>query len=104
MSKLIFCKFLDEVGNPRGRDYTYKTDIEVQPGDYVLVEVVRGSESISTKKVVVTKTDLTPDDIPGYENFKDSIKSILGPAPDEETEKDTSENAESVPEIDMEDL
>lgn len=102
MSKLIFCKFLDATGAPRGRDYTYKTDIEVQPGDYVLVEVVK-AENISTKKVVVTKTDLSADDIPGYENFKDSIKNILG-RPDEETEKDTSENSENIPEIDMEDL
>lgn len=102
MSKLIFCKFLDEAGAPRGRDYTYKTDIEVQPGEYVLVEVMK-AENVSTKKVIVTKTDLTPDDIPGYENFKDSIKSILG-LPDEKIEKDTSESFENIPEIDIEDL
>lgn len=116
MSKLIFCKFLDAEGKPRGRDYTYKADIDVQEGDYVLVEVVRNSDSSTEKKVIVTKTGLTPDDIPGYENFKDAIKTIIGIAPAENTtseaeaapadEKpaDETESGEDVPEADMEDL
>ena len=116
MSKLIFCKFLDSEGNPRGRDYTYKTDIDVQEGDYVLVEIVRNSDGPTTKKVIVSKTDLKPDDIPGYENFKDAIKTIIGIAPAENTtseaeaapadEKPTeaTESGEAVPEIDMEEL
>lgn len=118
MSNLIFCKFLDAEENPRGRDYTYKTDIDVQEGDYVLVEVVRNSDGPTTKKVVVTKTGLTPDDIPGYENFKDAIKTIIGIAPLENVNVDVevncspadempteaAENGETVPEIDMEEL
>lgn len=102
MSKLIFCKFLDAEGNPRGRDYTYKTDIDVQEGDYVLVEVVRNADGPTTKKVIVTKTDLTPDNIPGYENFRDVIKTIIGFAPP--TYEKPTGNGEAVPEIDMEEL
>lgn len=116
MSNLIFCKFLDAEGNPRGRDYTYKTDIDVQEGDYVLVEVVRNSDGPTTKKVIVAKTGLTPDDISGYENFKDAIKTIIGiapadnatseaeAAPADEIPTEATENGEAVPEIDMEEL
>lgn len=113
---LIFCKFLDSEGNPRGRDYTYRADIDVQEGDYVLVEVVRNSDGPITKKVIVTKTGVSPYDIPGYDNFKDAIKPIIGIAPAEnETVKaeaapadqkptEATENGESVPEVNMEDL
>lgn len=117
MSNLIYCKFLDADGNPRGRNYTYKTDTDmdtdVREGDYVLVEVMRNSADPTTKKVIVTKTGLTPNDIPGYENFKDAIKTIIGVAPVENSateakvadlDEKTAENSESVPEISIEDL
>lgn len=108
MSKLIFCKFLDAEGKPRGREYTYKSDIDVKEGDLVLVEVVRNSSAPTEQKVMVTKTDLSPADIPGYENFKNAVKTIIGLAPAETTAEDPAaegENvSEDVPEIDMGDL
>ncbi len=105
MSNLIFCKFLNTDGNPRGRNYTYRTDIDVNPGDYVLVEVVNSSCSAVQKKVVVTKTDVSPDDIPGYESFKDKIKTIIGLASsDEKPEKPTNSADEDIPVVNMEDL
>lgn len=115
MNNLIYCKFLDAEGNPRGRDYTYRTEVEVRKGDYVLVEVVRNSDAPTTKKVVVTKTGLTPADIPGYENFKDAIKTIIGLAPLENAEvkaeiasadktSAAADSDEDIPEMDMEDL
>ncbi len=117
MSRLIFCKFLDAEENPRGRDYTYKTDdIDIQKGDYVLVNVSKSSGEPTTKKVIVTKTDLSPDDIPGYENFNNAIKTIIGIAPikninidikcspADEKQTEATENGEATPEINMEDL
>lgn len=80
MQKLIYCKFLDHEGDPRGRDYTYLTDTEVQVGDFVEVEVVGNSSDFEPKKkrVVVTRVDVKPEDIQGYESFKDKIKKIKG--------------------------
>lgn len=81
MQKLIYCKFLDHEGSPRGRNYTYLSDTEVQVGDFVEVEVVGDASSDpepKRKKVVVTKTDLKPEHIHGYETFKDKIKKIKG--------------------------
>jgi len=101
MSKLIFCKFLGLDGNPRGRDYTYRSAIDVQQGDYVLVEVVNSSCATVQKKVIVTKTDVLPEDIPGYESFKDKIKTIIGFAPAKETANKANED---VPVVNMEDL
>lgn len=90
MSKLIYCKFLDYNGNPRGRNYTYKTDVPVSVGDMVSVSVTRNDSSeVSTvnKKVIVTATDLEPSDIPGYENFADVVKTINGLWEDETESK-----------------
>ena len=65
---------------------------------------------------IILASILAPDDIPGYENFKDAIKTIIGIAPAENTtseaeaapadEKPTeaAESGEAVPEIDMEEL
>lgn len=105
MSKLIFCKFLGLDGNPRGRDYIYKADIDCGEGDYVLVEVVRSSAEPATKKVIVTKTDVSPEDIPGYESFKDKIKTIIGFAPAKETANNAANKTnEDVPVVNIEDL
>lgn len=85
--RLIFCKFLDKDGNPRGRDYTYRTSIEVQEGDYVEVEVARHSNGGGElKKVLVTKTDVQPEEIAGYEQFCDRIAEIKGVWKEDERE------------------
>jgi hypothetical protein len=77
--QLVFCKFLDENGEPRGRDYTYYTAEPVEAGQYVKVEVLaKGAMESKVKKVIVTQTDVQESDVPGIENFKDKIKTILG--------------------------
>lgn len=81
MSQLIYCKFLDSDEKPRGRNYTYEASGEVKEGDYVEVEVTRPScdgDNINSQKVLVTKTNITPEEIPGYASFKDKIKRIKG--------------------------
>lgn len=78
MSKLIFCKFLDTQGNPRGADYTYRSDIEVAAGDFVEVETMNQCGDVLRKKVIVTNPNVNPDEIKGYESFKDRIKAING--------------------------
>ena len=78
MEKLIFCKFLDHEENPRGRDYTYATETEVKVGDFVEVEVVKDSSGPHKKKIIVTKVDIDPGEIHGYETFKDRIQKIKG--------------------------
>ncbi len=103
MSKLIFCKFLNADGEPRGRDYTYKSEIDVTAGDYVMVGVAHGSDSVQRKKVVVTKADVNPADIPGYENFKDKIKTVIGRAP-AITMDEPLQTEENVQEVSFEDL
>lgn len=84
MSKLIFCKFLDHDGNPRGRDYTYRSDIEVAEGELVEVLVERNDGEPRRKKVMVTKAEVQPEEIPGYEAFQAKIKTIRGVWVDEE--------------------
>lgn len=81
MNQLIFCKFLDAEGNPRGRNYTYKADNNIKEGDYVQVEVTREGAKPEIQVVVVTRTGVLPENIKGYENFKDRIKTIIGLAP-----------------------
>lgn len=81
MNQLIFCKFLDAEGNPRGRNYTYNTEISVKEGDYVQVEVTRNGEAPVIKPVIVTQIGVLPENIKGYEDFKDKIKTIIGLVP-----------------------
>ena len=79
---IIYCSFLDAEGKPRGREYTYFTEIPVKEGDYVNVEVLsKGASSVSIKKVLVTKVDVDEKDIKNFESFKDVIKTILGIVP-----------------------
>lgn len=78
MSKLIYCKFLDSNGEPRGRNYTYRSDYDVEPGQFVEVHVQNKEGLPIPKKVLVIKSDVKPDNIPGYDNFKDKIKNIQG--------------------------
>lgn len=82
VDSLIQCRFLDKEGNPRGPEYAYKTNVEVSPGDYVMVDVSMGKATTARKKVIVTKANIKPEEIPGYEKFKDVIKNIVGLADD----------------------
>lgn len=78
MSKLIYCKFIDGDGNPKGRNYTYRSDIDVSKGDLVEVNTMNTSGSVIKKKVVVTKPNVRPEEIDGYDDFKNRIVTING--------------------------
>lgn len=68
--RYIQCRFLDENGVPKGRDYTYKTDCAVSVGDFVFALTPGGEE----KKIIVSSTTV---DESVYAAFKDKIKTVF---------------------------
>lgn len=68
-TRYIQCRFLDENGVPKGRDYTYKTDCAVSVGDFVFALTPGGEE----KKLIVSSTTV---DESVYAAFKDKIKAV----------------------------
>ena len=77
MTNIIKCKFIDGEGNPRGREYSYYTNIPVSVGMMVDVPAPPQSsvEKSQTKRVIVTAVDVPEAEI---EAFKDSVKTIVG--------------------------
>lgn len=47
MTNIIKCRFLDKDGEPRGREYSYKTEIPVEVGQIVDVPAPRQSDADS---------------------------------------------------------
>ena len=68
-TRYIQCRFLDENGVPKGRDYTYKTNCAVEVGDFVYALAPNGDE----KKLIVSATEV---DESMYAAFKDKIKAV----------------------------
>ena len=50
MTNIIKCRFLDKDGEPRGREYSYKTEIPVEVGQIVDVPAPRQSAHNGTKE------------------------------------------------------
>lgn len=78
-TKIIKCRFTDHEGNPRGREYSYYSDIPVDVGMMVDVPTTpQNSTEMAnpqTKKVIVTAVDVPESEI---EAFKDCVKTIVG--------------------------
>lgn len=83
---LIKVKVLDDNGQPKGRGYTYKSDIDVSIGELVVADMA-GKDKI----LVVTEIDVDESEI---KNVEFEIKTIKGLAADIEVEES--------PEIDIE--
>ncbi len=65
MTNIIKVKYLKQ-GTPHGREYTYKSPVEVKVGDIVGISVAQG---------VVTAVDVPESEI---ECFGENAKTILG--------------------------
>jgi hypothetical protein len=75
---LIKVKFL-KFGIPSGREYTYRSELDVKVGDIVeLPHPVPQPEGIPYNKGIVTHIDVPESEI---EAFKDKVKNIIGIAP-----------------------
>lgn len=83
MTNIIKVRF-NKDGQPRGREYSYLTPVDVIVGDIVEMETKNG-----TAKGTVTQINVPVGEI---ESFKDKIKSIIGKA--EEEDKPEGESAE----------
>lgn len=66
VSKLIKAKFLRD-GEPQGRAYTYRSNVEVKVGD--LVQLNERGQGI------VLEIDIPESEV---ESFKDKLKTIIG--------------------------
>lgn len=72
---LIKVKFL-KMGEPSGREYTYRSEIPVAVGDTVeLPHAVPVISDVPYSQGVVTQTDVPKSEI---EAFKDRVKTIIG--------------------------
>ena len=78
MSQIIKCRFLDKDGNPRGNEYSYKSEIEVEVGQLVDVPAPRQSDAdaeFKTKTVIVSAINVPESEIAA---FADKVKTIVG--------------------------
>lgn len=78
MTNIIKCRFLDKDGEPRGREYSYKTEIPVEVGQIVDVLAPRQSDAdseLKTKSVIVSQINVPEDEIA---DFADSVKTVVG--------------------------
>lgn len=64
---LIKVKIIDDNGQPKGRGYTYKSDIDVEVGDMVLADMAGGDKILLVTEIDVpeTKTDFEIKTIKG---------------------------------------
>jgi hypothetical protein len=70
-TNIIKLRFVRD-GEPRGREYTYYTPVEVEVGDAVEMEAREG-----IAKGIVTQTNVPEEEIAP---FKDRAKTIIGKA------------------------
>ena len=66
MTNIIKCRFLDKDGEPRGREYSYKTEIPVEVGQIVDVPAPRQSDAdseLKTKSVIVSQINVPEEEI-----------------------------------------
>lgn len=78
MTKIIKCRFLNENGEPQGKEYSYKTEIPVEVGQLVDVPAPRQSDAdveLKTKTVIVSQIDVPEEEIVA---FADRVKTVVG--------------------------
>lgn len=78
MTNIIKCRFLDKDGEPRGREYSYKTEIPVEVGQIVDVPAPRQSDAdseLKTKSVIVSQINVPEEEIAP---FADKVKTAVG--------------------------
>ena len=68
--KYVKVRFLDENGEPKGREYTYSGDESMRVGDYVYAMTMRGEQ-----KVIITQVDVQEEEVA---SFIDKIKAVFG--------------------------
>lgn len=87
MNKIIKCRFLDENKEPRGKEYSYYSNIPVEVGQLVDVPapVRRAEDEGKIKTVIVSSVDVPENEIAA---FADKVKTIIGI----HTEDTTNEN------------
>lgn len=76
MATIIKCRFLGENDEPRGGEYSYRSEIAVEVGQYVDVPAPRysGVEDKS-KKVIVSAVNVPESEVAA---FAGSLKTIIG--------------------------
>lgn len=85
MTNIIKCRFLDKDSEPRGREYSYKTEIPVEVGQIVDVPAPRQSDTdneLKTKSVIVSQINV-PEEIA---TFADKVKTVVGIHTEDEKE------------------
>lgn len=90
MTNIIKLRFLKS-GAPRGREYTYFTPVEVQVGDVVEMETVRGTAVGMVSQIYVPESEIAA--------FRDKAKSIIGKAVPKEEQAETGEVSEHAPDF-----
>ena len=78
LTNIIKCRFLDKDGEPRGREYSYKTEIPVEVGQIVDVPAPRQSDAdseLKTKSVIVSQINVPEEEIAP---FADKVKTAVG--------------------------
>ena len=86
MTYIIKCRFLDKDGEPRGREYSYKTEIPVEVGQIVDVPAPRQSDAdseLKTKSVIVSQINVPEEEIA---TFADKVKTVVGIHTEDEKE------------------
>ena len=80
------CRFLDKDGEPRGREYSYKTEIPVEVGQIVDVPAPRQSDAdseLKTKSVIVSQINVPEEEIA---TFAGKVKTVVGIHTEDEKE------------------
>jgi len=87
MMNAIKCRFLDANGEPRGREYTYYADFDVQQGQYVEVPKprVKPEDEKQTKRVLCTAVGVPEEEI---EPIRELIKKAVCVSEDQDEEKE----------------
>lgn len=78
-TNIIKLRFVRD-GEPRGREYTYYTPEEVEPGELVAIE----AKADGTTKGIITQINVPEEEIAP---FKDRAKTIIGKLDPEEEQK-----------------
>lgn len=66
--EFIKCRYLDENGQPKGKEYTFGCNFKVAPGDYVYAMMPYGE-----KKLIVTAINVPGEEVVA---FRDNLKSV----------------------------
>ena len=86
MTNIIKCRFLDKDSEPRGREYSYKTEIPVEVVQIVDVPAPRQSDTdneLKTKSVIVSQINVPEEEIA---TFADKVKTVVGIHTEDEKE------------------